>query len=194
MRKLVIITAAAILAMFGLVHPAAASGHIDSTDAEDCTDGDPDGVDISSLSALAVGGATNTITVTMLLCDPTIARARYRVHFDHTAPFASDGPTVSPVCQTTSDDTSKRTLHHKKGTTDTGPGTISGTTTLIYTVSYADLGLVGDGNDDVEIWADTHKKGIQDRAPNTSTGGADSCSKPESDNEVLQITAPASTS
>ena len=61
------------------------------------------------------------------------------------------------------------------------------------TVGYDELqGFFGDDLDGLEsgqevlIWADTHRKGIQGRAPDTD--GSDGCSKPTGVDEVLSIT------
>ena len=96
--------------------------------------------------------------------------------------LASDG---NAGCVTTSDDTSMRAVR-PRNTKDTGPGSIAvDGSTLTYTVSYGDLGLVS--TDPVEIWADVHRKGIKDQSPDTFKGGADRCSKPQGAGEVLQI-------
>ena len=180
MRKLVIITAATILAMFGFANPSVAA----TLDEDGCADANPNYVDINELEVTAVGGGTDEITVRLELCANPSSRAQYRVHLDYMGDFASD---VLGGCVTTSDDTPKRSFR-PNGTKDTGPGSISQNgVTLTYVVTYGELGL--SGGDPVEIWADTHRKGIKDRSPNT-VDEIDGCSKPQEADEVLQITLP----
>ncbi len=109
---------------------------------------------MTATSSAAGGG---TVTVTLQMCDDFVNRGKYRIHFDTEAPFASDGPTVGPVCQTTSDDTLKLSI---RGATTkfTGPAFESftladnvangGDDFIEWVVSYAALGLVG--GEDIE--------------------------------------------
>ena len=192
MRKVVIITAAAILAMFGFANPSVAV-----TDADGCADASPNSVDIDVLSATSDGA---DITVTMLLCAVPVTGAKYRVHFDYddgnglatnvtrTAGSCAITAPVTNAKGTTSDDTAMRAIR-PNGTKDTGPGTIGVAVNLLtYTVPYTDLSVGGvvQTGDTVLIWADTHKKGIKDRSPDTD--GTDGCSKPTGSGEVLEIT------
>ena len=205
MRKVVIITAAAILAMFGFANPSAAFP--DNATVNDGDDATPNEADILTLTATSdgdgEGAGIGVITVTMTLQSaPTLNGVKYRVHFDYTGDLATGHTPGDNGCEvgvrgTTSDDTMK-TSRRGNGFKDTGPGTITGkdTATLIFTVLYDELsegGGVGDGTN-VLIWADTHRKGIRDRAPDTGTGTGDpvdDCSKPEQLSEVLAITTDA---
>ena len=202
MRKLVIITAAVILAMFGFANPSAAFP--DNATVNDGDDATPNQADILTLTATSDGdgkGAGNgEIIVTMVLQGvSTLNGVKYRVHFDYTDDLATDHTPGDNGCEvgvrgTTSDDTMK-TTRRGGGFKDTGPGAITGqgSNTLVFTVLYSELSKgtgVGD-NTDVLIWADTHRKGIRDRAPDTGTGTGDpvdDCSKPEQLSEVLAIT------
>jgi hypothetical protein len=187
MFKLGMVGALAALLFFGFAQTSFAFP--DNAMDADGDDASPSAADILSLTVTSTGGGTDEITVTMVLqAATTLNGAKYRVHFDYTGDLASEDPAG---CATTSDDTSK-TSRRRGSFKDTGPGIITGqgTTTLVFTVSYAELGLVS--GDDVEIWADTQMsgnptfKGIRDRSPDTD--GGDGCSKPEGASEVLQIT------
>ncbi len=189
MRKVVIITAAAILAMFGFANPSVAV-----TDADGCADASPNSVDIEALTASSDG--TN-ITVIMTLCAVPVSGAKYRVHFDYddgngladnvtrTAGSCAITNPVNNPRGTTSDDTAMRSIRPNR-TKDTGPGTIGVVGDILtYTVPYTDLSVGGvvQTGDTVLIWADTHKKGIKDRSPDTDD--TDGCSKPTGVDEVI---------
>lgn len=155
-----------------------ADGGISDQVADGCADASPNGVDINILTVTSDG---TDITVTMQLCAAPVTGAKYRAHFDYTGDLASDG---NALCVTTSDDTMMRRITGG-GPHDTGPGSISlAGLALAYIVGYSELGLFG--GDMVEIWGDTHDKGIVDRAPDTD--GTDGCSKPQGIDEVLKIT------
>jgi hypothetical protein len=133
------------------------------------------------------------IAVDVILCAPVDNRTKYRVHFDHTAPFAPDldrngDGTIDEAdfCVTTSDDTMIFRGHRGLGKT-TGPGDIvvSLPVTISYTVPLAELSTDLMTGDTVYIWADTQWKGIRDRAPNTEE--ADGCAKPEVASETLEL-------
>ena len=136
--------------------------------------------------------ANDKITVVLDLCGNTDNKTKYRIHLDHTAPFAGDSPIDCPdnpdpdLCCTTSDDT-MMTRVHRNSSKDTGPGMITVIGDKItYMVTLAELGLdPQQGDTKVLIWADTHFQGISDRAPNTEWG--DGCAKPESLTEVLEL-------
>ena len=151
--------------------------------------------DINTLTA-TYNVADDEIVVEMTLCsvlsNSVYNKTKYRVHFDHTAPFAVDadrnGDTVvdaADFCVTTSDD---GMMHRAKK--DNGPGLIEvDGTTLTFTVAVDALNdqlVIGDT---VYIWADTQWKGINDRAPNTEAGNG--CAKPEVESETLALTLQA---
>jgi len=102
--------------------------------------------DIASLTA-TFDAATETILVDLVLCAAPDAATKYRVHVDHTAPFFDDDRNgdgvvdASDVCATTSDSGMMR-----KGTKNTGPGTITiDGSTIHYAVSLAALKPGPDG-------------------------------------------------
>ncbi|KKL61731.1 hypothetical protein LCGC14_2192370 [marine sediment metagenome] len=181
MKKLTLLAAVVALVLIGPVNPSSA---IAPPVADGCVDASPDGVDIDTLDVVSNGG-TDLITVTMTLCAVPVDGAKYRVHFDYADDLASGG---NLLCETTSDDTSMLTRRNSLFKS-TGPGTISVVgSTITYVVPYAALDAILEeglsSGDDLEIWADTHKRGIQDRAPDT----LDPCSKPQAAGEVLEIT------
>jgi hypothetical protein len=145
----------------------------------------------AGIENLAVVSNGANIYVYMTLHEaPITPKIKYRVHFDYADGLAidddrNDDQVVdgADYCYTTSDDT-MTTRIHRQNKKDTGPGTISVDGLLItYQVSYAELGLTS--GDTVLIWADTHDKGIVDRAPDTEIISPNSCSKPERSEEVL---------
>jgi len=156
--------------------------------------------DINKVTA-SYDASSDAIVVEMALCGDSLAPAwqsiysktKYRVHFDHTAPFAvdadRDGDGIvdeDDFCATTSDDTMMHRVH-KNATKDTGPGIIwVDSNTLTYTVPVVELSFSLGISDTVYIWADTQWKSINDRAPNTESG--DGCSKPEVASEALALT------
>lgn len=186
-------TAASAAAALWMVSALGLAGVAMATDVpgHDTCDIGGGGNDIDTLSASYDIGS-DEITVDMLLCSAPGGGTKYRVHFDHTAPFATDADrngdqTVdgSDFCVTTSDDTMMR-RSHKGNDKDTGPGIISAdTNTLTFTVPVDDLNPSLALGDTVYIWADTQHKGIKDRAPNTE--GGDGCAKPEVLGEVLAL-------
>lgn len=152
------------------------SWSFDTTSAEladGCNEGNG-GNDINVVEATSDG--TN-IEVHLTLCANIDPQTQYKVHFDHTSPFATEN---NPDCETTSDDTMKLGARNK----ETGPGVITPTGNMIwYSVTYAELGL--SGGDTVLIWADTNKKNEKDRAPNTDGGN---CNKPDVETELIPLT------
>ena len=154
-----------------------------------------DGNDIESVVATSDG---SVITVVVTLCGNIVQGTKYRVHFDYADPLFSvsgttgdrNGDTVidgNDFCATTSDDT-MMLVRRGGGDKITGPSTTADpidpdTNVLTYTVKYSDLNVLA-GNT-VAIWVDTQNKGIVDRAPNTDD--SDGCSKPENENEVIEI-------
>jgi hypothetical protein len=157
------------------------------TVSDGCTDAGGGRQDIASLTA-TFDATTETITVDLVLCAAPDAATKYRVHFDHTAPFFDDADRngdgvvdANDFCATTSDNGMVR-----KGTKNTGPGTITVVgSTLHYEVSLAALNPALMEGDTVYIWADTQTKSIVDRAPNTDR--SDGCADPEEDTEVLAL-------
>jgi hypothetical protein len=143
--------------------------------------------DIDTLTA-TFDATTETITVDLVLCAAPDAATKYRVHFDHTAPFFDDDDRngdgvvdANDFCATTSDSGMMR-----KGTKNTGPGTITVVgSTLHYEVSLAALNPALMEGDTVYIWADTQANTVVDRAPNTDR--SDGCADPELDTEVLAL-------
>lgn len=171
-----VIALLAVLAMPGLV----------LADGDGCNDGGGGGADIHTLSA-SFDGTSEIITVEMELCADADTKTKYRVHFDHTAPFAPDSDRdgdmvvdAADSCITTSDDG----MHH--GKKDTGPGTIEvDGATLTYTVEMSELSSNLVIGDPILVWADTQDKGIIDRAPNTD--GSDGCAKPQIAGEYIEL-------
>lgn len=156
----------------------------------DTDDAVADAADILALRASSDG---SDITVELDLDGASASRFKYRIHFDYKNGMADDADRNDDgfvdgldFCFTTSDDTSK--LHRNK---ETGPGSWdgAGTAFLTLTVPYGDLTendlSAIDPGDTVFIWADTQRKGIQDRAPDTDDGNG--CAKPESTGEVLEL-------
>lgn len=191
--------------MFGLGQTSAFA-FSDNDTVNDGSDTDPAGVDILTLTVTSDGdaGSSGQITVAMVLQGPPISRAKYRVHYDYEGDTVEDHTPGDNGCEagvngTTSDDTSKVAIRNSSEKF-TGPGkdnggtTVSGST-ITFVVEYDELGL--SAGEDVIIWADTHLtgnptfRGIRDRAPNTSTAGGDTCAKPESLDETLEITLDA---
>ena len=152
---------------------------------EACGDGGNGSKDIESLVASFDAG---DITVAMDLCAATDNQTKYRVHFDHTVPFAPDMDrngdgfsTPEDACFPTDDD---GMMHRTKK--DTGPGMIDVVgSQLTYTVHMSELNpdlVIGDT---ILLWADTQHKGIKDRAPNTNA--IDGCDKPEVAGEYIEL-------
>jgi hypothetical protein len=154
---------------------ASAYAQVSVTDPDDAVDGE---ADIRELWADSDG--TN-IYVELVLDGQPGNKVKYRMHFDYKDGLATD----NPDCLTTSDDTSKLGGPHLDKQTGPGSWNDDGTLSLFLTVPYTDLDGVAAG-DDVFIWADTHRRGIQDRAPDTY--GDDGCSKPQLIGEVLVLT------
>ncbi len=158
-------------------------------EVDGCGEGGSGSQDIASLEASFDEG-TEHITVVLTLCANADSKTKYRVHFDHTAPFATDcdrnGDTIcdpdgDDFCVTTSDDT----MMHR-GRKDRGPGQILvAANVLTYWVSMAELNLDLQVGDTIFVWADTQSKGIQDRAPDTDD--ADGCAKPEVAGEFVEL-------
>lgn len=172
--------------LLGLASSASAVEVIDG-----CAGGIPASADIDILTA-TFDDVNDKITVVLDLCGATDSQTKYRIHLDHTAPFAGDSPidcrgdSNPDSCCTTSDDTMK-TRVHTGSSKDTGPGMITINGDMItYMVTLAELGLdPQQGDTKVLIWADTQFKGISDQAPNTDWGNG--CAKPESLGEVLEL-------
>jgi hypothetical protein len=122
-----------------------------------CTDAGGGSQDIASLTA-TFDATTETIHVDLVLCAAPDDATKYRVRFDHTEPFFDDDDRngdgvvdANDVCATTSDSGMMR-----KGTKNTGPGTITVVgSTLHYTVSLGELNPALEVGDTVFSWADT---------------------------------------
>jgi len=157
-----------------------------------CDNGD-DPNDIKTIKAFFDDG-TGEITVEMILCsDPSQPnnKTKYRVRFDHTAPFFDEADRngdqvvdANDICFNTADDT--MAFGRKKATNKImGPGLVDvNAKPLTFRVAVNDLGLTLGYT--VFIWAETQLKSIKDRAPNTVSD--DGCSKPEADAEVVALT------
>ncbi len=181
---------AGAMSLSGLL-AASAYALVSVTDGNDAV---ADEADI--LELLADSDGTN-IDVELVLDGEPGNKVKYRIHFDYKDGLATDADRDNDgdvddddFCFTTSDDTSKLGGPHLGK--QTGPGSWDdpvdngdGTWSLFLRVPYTDLDGVAAG-DEVFIWADTHRKGIQDRAPDTD--GDDGCSKPEVIGEVLVLT------
>lgn len=171
-----------IVTMVFVIVPVMAWAELDG-----CGDGGSGSQDIESLVA-SFNEETGDITVELTLCEAADDMTKYRVHYDHTAPFATDPDrngdgniNDEDFCVTTSDDT----MMHR-GKRDTGPGeiTVDGNL-LIYVVSMSALSPDLSVGDTIFVWADTHYKGIRDRAPDTDA--SDECSKPEVEGEFVEL-------
>ena len=176
MKKLTILAALVFVVAFGFAGMVRADGV-----ADDCKEGNL-AFDVDTVAVTSDG---NNITVVVVLCQNADDRTKYRLHLDYQDlnVILSDG---NQSCVTTSDDTMML-----RGNRETGPGDIvnpSDSNTITYTVSYAELGLVG--GDPILVWVDTQYKGIKDRAPDTNSG--DGCSKPQILDEVIQHTLSSS--
>ncbi len=196
MKRSVVFTIVAALALIALASPAAA--YHGTVDVDGCGDAHTKGADISALSVISKAGSGDDgwITVEMALCGAPVKGAKYRVHFDYKDELAS---TRNPACRTTSDTIGVHTggaAETKNGgpvaitvdkttmtySTDTGTVTLE-KYSIVFRVRYKDLGVFA--GDDIEIWADIQSNGIADRAPNTN--GGDGCAKPQEGAEVLSI-------
>ena len=108
-------------------------------------------------------------------CGPLDPKAKYRIHFDTQEPFFYE----EDDCLTTSDDT----VMYRNGKV-TGPGylhhLIEADGQIIgaaWWLSYDELGI--EVGDDIFAWLDVHRKGIQDRVPDTYVDELDTCAKPQ---------------
>jgi hypothetical protein len=152
-----------------------------------CDDADGSTRDIKTLVA-SFDETTGYIEVELTLCGNADDETKYRVHFDHTAPFATDPDrngdgfiTPDDFCVTTSDNTM---MHRSKK--DTGPGQIMVyDNVLTYRVTLAELRPGLEIGDTIFVWADTQYKGLQDRAPDTDA--SDGCAKPEAESELIEL-------
>jgi hypothetical protein len=115
------------------------------------------------------------------MCDDLDEKAKYRVHFDTADPFFDDDDSD---CLTTSDDTA---MYRPGPDKLTGPEGFSfdihDFKVLHWLFTYEELGITPGVR--VAAWVDVHKKGIQDRAPNTFAD--DDCAKPQDFGEALDI-------
>ncbi len=100
MRRSVVFTTVAALALIALASPAAA--YHGTVDVDECGDAPTKGADILALSVIAKAttGDDGWITVEMALCGAPIDGVKYRVHFDYKDEIAS---TRNTACRTTSD-------------------------------------------------------------------------------------------
>ena len=198
MRRSVVFTIVAAMAVIALASPATAYHGVEVTDK--CGDARAKGADISVLSVISKAGSgeDGLITVEMALCGAPVKGAKYRVHFDYKDEFASGRNTA---CRTTSDTIAVYANGAAEAKNDgpvaitvdkstmiktraTGPGTVTlERYSIVYRVRYKDLGLFA--GDDLEVWADIQSNGVADRAPNTNAG--DGCAKPQDEEEVLGI-------
>lgn len=155
--------------------------------AESCGDGGGGSQDIGALTA-SFDQASGDILVELTLCAAPDETTKYRVHFDHTAPFAPDADrngdgfvNAGDFCVTTSDD---GMMHRAKK--DNGPGVIEvDGSVLRYTVNVVELNPDLTDGDTVLVWADTQNRGIKDRAPDTNA--SDGCDEPEVAGEYIEL-------
>jgi hypothetical protein len=199
MKNLAIFVAVAALAGFGFGQPASASPPPTSAsigDADD--DASPDSLDITDC---AVSSDGSDITLTMELDDdPRDAdnNAKWLFHLDYTDTTDQDGNATDEFpdtpdntgCLTTSDDTCKVTWKDGPGVFKvTGPCDCEVTEEdpweVECMVAYGDLDPAVSGDDPLLAWCNTQRKGLVDRAPFTL--GTDSCSKPQTIGETLEI-------
>jgi hypothetical protein len=182
MKKLLILMAVMAASTIGLVQVASAGAPLLSPINDGCADASPNSVDIDVLEVESDG---TDVFVWLDMCSSVNSNAKYRVHIDIDA--ESD---VDNSCETTSDFT--LILHRRGGSNKfTGPAESNSLQVdeIHWEVSYAALGV--SSGEVIHVWADTHKKGIKDRAPDTDDG--DGCGKPEGEHEVLTHTLSAPT-
>ena len=158
-----------------------ANGFTDFDIVDDGCDGNADGTDVD---VFFIDCSFGDCFVGVILCGDLDDKAKYRLHFDTTAPFFDD----DADCLTTSDDTSMyrpRSLAENDGKL-TGPvafDTLFVDNFLGWLFDYEALGV--SAGDYFAVWVDVHKRGVQDRAPNTDD--IDGCAKPQDYTEVLNI-------
>lgn len=186
MKKILAVTLSAF-SFIGFAPLIFATGLVDGIDyVEDGCNENNDGTDVDFFIIECHSGSGQCL-VAALLCDDSDNRAKYRVHFDSQAPYFYQGAD----CETTSDDTAMyrpRSADENDGRF-TGPDaamTFMKNDVMIWEFDYEALG-VNEG-DYVAVWLDIHKKGIQDRAPDTDD--TDGCAKPRDMYEVLNIMIP----
>ena len=186
MKKIIAITLTAFLFM-GFAPLIFATGLVDGIDfVEDGCNENDDGTDVD-LFVIECVTALRQCLVGAVLCDDSDNKAKYRVHFDTQAPLFYQGAD----CETTSDDTAMyrpRSAAENDGRF-TGPDaavTVMKDDLLVWIFDYEALGVIE--GDYMGVWLDIHKKGIQDRAPNTDD--TDGCAKPRDMFEVLNIMIP----
>lgn len=196
MKRSLVFTTVAALALIALASPAAA--YHSAVDVDECGDAPTKGTDISALNidSKAVADEDGWIIVGISLCGAPVKGAKYRVYFDYKDGFSSSG---NEDCRTMSDTIGIHT-GGSAATKNGGPvvtnidktsmtySTNTGTVTvekysIVFRVRYKDLGVFA--GDDMEVWADIQLGGVADRAPNTN--GGDSCAKPQDNEEVLGI-------
>lgn len=121
----------------------------------------------------------------LLLCDVMEQGAKYRIHFDTQEPFFDD----NEDCLTTSDETF---MFRPRGQ-DPANGKMTGPDPadffsdpdgqiFFWVFDAEELGV--EPGDYVAAWLDIHKKGFQDRVPNTD--GSDGCPDPQDISEVIE--------
>ena len=149
---------------------------------DDCNEGST-GTDVYHFSIECNFGICDVLVE---MCDVLDDKAKYRVHFDTAADYFYD---PNPECFTTSDDTA---MYRPGRAKLTGPEELSfdihlpdSPIELHWIFAYEELGIEAGGY--VAAWVDVHKKGIQDRAPNTYTDADDHCAKPQDFGEALEI-------
>jgi hypothetical protein len=157
----------------------AGNASVEWDDIADPCEGNNDGTDALYL---LLSCETGFCTVVTFLCGTMDNGAKYRVHFDTTAPYFDE---MEDDCFTTSDDTA---MYRPGPDKLTGPETVDtlfDDAFLGWIFSYEALGI-SDG-DYVAAWLEIHKKGIQDRVPDTDD--TDDCAKPQTADEVLEVCA-----
>ena len=155
---------------------------------EMCGDGGFGSQDIENLSA-SFSHDDELVTVEMTLCAAPDLKTKYRVRFDHAAPFANDDDRNGDLVVDGADfcvGTSDTGMMHRVLKGNNGPGqiTVDGNV-LTYTVSLAELNVDINNSDSILLWADTQYKGILDNAPDVDD--SDGCGKPENLDEVIQL-------
>jgi hypothetical protein len=187
MRKLFVVTLTAFL-FVGFAPLIFANGYGYGFDyVEDGCDGNNDGTDVRTFS-VDCEAYLGQCHVFADLCGDLDNKAKYRVHFDTQEPFFDD----YDDCLTTSDDTA---MYRPKSTAFndgklTGPHAYSTNMEDDYLSWHFDYEALGVSEGDTfAVWMDVHKKGIQDRAPDTMDD-YDLCAKPQNMYEVLNIMIP----
>ena len=146
------------------------------------------GRDISTLAA-AFDPDSEEIRVGLDLCAPADDRTKYRLRLDHAYPLHTDADRNGDGLVDGLDecaDTADTGMMLHRGDRTTGPGWVAVEGgTVRYRVATADLEPPPMVGDRVYLWANTHYRGVGDRAPTTES--ADGCTGPQLPAEVVAL-------